>query len=75
MVDENVETSDDFRTDWTNSVSVDVAEGLALKASHQILFDADPALKAIPLGTTGTTVLAPLKKVDTAFVLAIVLTF
>jgi putative salt-induced outer membrane protein YdiY len=75
ILDENQENTDDLRADFTNSISVTIAQGLALKASYQLLFDNDPALKSIPLGQTGTTVLAPLEKADGILTLAVVLTF
>ena len=52
-----------------------MSSSLALKASLQLLYDKQPALQAIPLGTDGTTVLTPLGKTDRAFTLAVVLTF
>jgi len=75
ILDENQENTEDLRADFTNSISVAIARGLALKASYQILFDNDPALKSIPLGQTGTTVLAPVEKTDGILTLAVVLTF
>lgn len=75
ILDENQENTDDLRADFTNSISVAIAQGLALKASYQLLFDNDPALKSIPLGQTGTTVLAPVEKADGVLTLAVVLTF
>lgn len=75
ILDENLETTEDLRADFTNWISVAIADGLALKTSLQVLFDNEPALTEIPLGTTGTTVLTPLDEVDTVFTLAVVLTF
>jgi len=75
ILDENQENTDDLRADFTNSVSVAIAQGLALKASYQLIFDNDPALKSIPLGDTGTTVFAPVEKADGILTLAVVLTF
>ncbi len=73
VVDQNLNTTEDFRADWTNSLAVAMSERLALKTSLQILFDKDPALTAIPLGNG--TVLTPLGKVDTVFTVAIVANF
>ena len=59
---------------------MDVSEIIALKPSLQVVWRNQPALTDIPLFTsggtpTGTTVQAPLEKVDTFFRLALVLTF
>ena len=72
-VDQNLNSTEDFRADWTNSLAVAMSERLALKTSLQILFDKDPALTAVPLGNS--EVLTPLGKVDTAFTVAIVANF
>jgi putative salt-induced outer membrane protein YdiY len=73
VVDQNLETTEDLRADWTNSVAVAMSDRLALKTSLQLLFDNDPALTAVPLGDS--EVLTPLGKVDTVFTLAIVANF
>ncbi|MFH1765433.1 MAG: DUF481 domain-containing protein [Gemmatimonadota bacterium] len=73
IVDQNLNMTEDFRADWTNSIAVAMSERLALKTSLQILYDKDPALTAIPLG--GGKVLTPLGKVDTVFTVAIVANF
>jgi putative salt-induced outer membrane protein YdiY len=73
VVDQNLNTTEDLRADWTNSLAVAMSERLALKTSLQILFDKDPALTAVPLGDT--EVLTPLGKVDTVFTVAVVANF
>jgi len=73
VVDQNLETTEDLRADWTNSLVVAMSDRLALKTSLQLLFDNDPALTAVPLGDT--EVLTPLGKVDTVFTVAIVANF
>ncbi len=73
VVDQNLNTTDDFRADWTNSLSVAMSERLALKTSIQLLYDKSPALTSVPLGDS--RVLTPLGKVDTAFTVAIVANF
>ncbi len=75
IVDENLDDTDDLRADFTNSVAVSVSSQLALKASLQLLYDKQPALTAVPLGTTGTTVFAPLGTTDRVFTLALVMSF
>ena len=75
IVDENLDDTDDLRADFTNSIAVAMSSSLALKASLQLLYDKQPALQEIPLGTGGTTVFTPLGSTDRAFTLAVVLTF
>jgi putative salt-induced outer membrane protein YdiY len=73
VVDQNLETTEDLRADWTNSVAVAMSDRFALKTSLQLLFDNDPALTAVPLGES--EVFTPLGKVDTVFTVAIVANF
>jgi putative salt-induced outer membrane protein YdiY len=73
VVDQNLKTTEDLRADWTNSIAVAMSERLALKTSLQVLYDKDPALTEVPLGDT--TVLTPLKEVDSIFTVAIVVNF
>jgi putative salt-induced outer membrane protein YdiY len=77
ILDESLTYTEDFRADWTASVSVDLIEGLAFKTSYQILFDNDPALVSAPLFTPGGvengTVLVPSKEVDTFLTLSLVI--
>ncbi len=73
VVDQNLNTTEDLRADWTNSLSVSMSDRLALKTSLQLLFDKDPALTVVPLGDG--QVLSPLGEVDTVFTIAIVANF
>jgi hypothetical protein len=76
LVDENVEETEDFRADWTNSISVSLSEALAFKTSLQLLFDNQPALISVPLFTAGVpagTVLTPGDEVDTVLTVALVI--
>jgi len=73
VVDQNLNTTEDLRADWTNSIAVAMSDRLALKTSLQLLFDNQPALTAVPLGDS--EVLTPLGKVDTLFTVAIVANF
>ncbi len=78
LVDENLEDTEDFRGDWTNSLSVALTEGLSFKTSLQLLYDKQPARIGVPLldgtGTpTGTRVLAPGEELDTVLTVALVI--
>lgn len=78
--DLNLQETDDLRFDFTNSLTVDVNEVIALKPSIQLVWRNLPSLAEVPLFTpggaeTGETVRAPLEKLDTFFRLALVLTF
>ena len=73
IVDENLNDTDDFRANWTNSIAVAMTDRLALKTGLQLLFDNQPALTAVPLGDG--EVLTPLGKLDSVFSVAIVASF
>lgn len=78
IIDENIEQTDDFRTDWVNSLSVSVSESLALKTSLQLLYDGLPSQLSVPLVDgggvpTGTNVLSPGDSVDTVFTFTLVI--
>lgn len=75
VADQNLEETEDFRADWTNSVAVAMSERLALKTSLQLLYDKSPALVAVPLEGADAEVLVPLKEVDTVFTVAVVVSF
>lgn len=75
IVDENLNQTDDFRADFTNSLSVAMSESLALKTSLQLLFDNLPSLLAVPLTGGGGDALTPLDKLDSIFTVAIVANF
>ena len=77
--DWNLDNTSDLRLDWTNSITVSIAKMLALKPSLKLLWRNDPSLKSIPLqdsdgNDTGAMVVVPLKKLDTFFTLALVVT-
>jgi putative salt-induced outer membrane protein YdiY len=55
IADQNLEATSDFRADWINSIAVSISEGLALKTSLQLLYDAEPANLAVPLFDIGGT--------------------
>jgi len=79
IVDENLENTDDFRADWTNSLGVALSGTLALKTSLQLLFDNQPSLLAVPLFDggglpVGTDVLTPGDDIDSVFTLTLVIT-
>jgi len=80
VADLNLKETDDRRFDLDNSMTVDINEVIALKPSLRFSWRNLPALRAVPLFTpggedTGTTVQSPLRKLDTLFRLALVLTF
>jgi putative salt-induced outer membrane protein YdiY len=75
VFDQNLDEASDRRADFTNSLSVAMTEGLALKTTLRILYDNSPALGEIPLLPDGGTVLAPLDKTDTIFTVALVISF
>ncbi|MEJ2542333.1 MAG: DUF481 domain-containing protein [Gemmatimonadota bacterium] len=77
--DQNLNDTEDRRLDWGNSVTVDINDVLALKPSLLLQWRNLPSLGEVPLFSpggvdTGTTVLAPLRKLDTTFTIALVLT-
>jgi len=77
IADWNLDNTDDVRLDWKNSLPVSISAKLALKPSVRMLWRNDPSLQEVPLfGSDGTpmdvNVLAPLKKLDTFFTLALV---
>jgi putative salt-induced outer membrane protein YdiY len=80
VVDENLDETDDLRADFTNWLGVSISERLALKVTYQMLFDHQPALRAVPLRSldgvdAGTTVLAELDDLDSLLTVALVVNF
>jgi putative salt-induced outer membrane protein YdiY len=79
IADQNFEKSRDFRVDWINSVSVAISEGLALKTSVQLLYDAEPANIPVPLfdggGTQIGTVSTQGEEIDSVMTLTLVVRF
>jgi hypothetical protein len=49
VADENLDETADFRTDFTNAVTVSMSNQLALKVSWQMLYDRQPSLVGLPL--------------------------
>jgi putative salt-induced outer membrane protein YdiY len=79
IADQNVETTEDFRADWINSISVSISEGLALKTSLQLLYDARPANVPVPLfdagGAAAGTVSTRGEEIDRVVTLTLVVRF
>ena len=80
VADENLQDTDDFRTDLTNAIAVSMTSRLALKVSWQLLYDNLPSLVGIPLTDvgglpTGDTVFARLDTVDNLLTFALVANF
>lgn len=78
VVDQNLETTKDLRGDWINSITVSISEGLALKTSYQLLYDAEPAFLKVPLldvngVPTGTNVPARGEEIDSVMTLTLVI--
>ncbi len=78
VVDENLESTEDLRADWTNSIAVALSQKLALKTSIQLLYDHLPSLLSVPLvdgsgAPTGTTVSTPGDKLDRVLTLTLVI--
>jgi putative salt-induced outer membrane protein YdiY len=78
LADLNLDNTQDVRLDFRNSIAVAINDALALKPSLQLQWRNDPALREVPLVSPagqplGSTVLVPLRKLDTTFQLALVL--
>jgi hypothetical protein len=81
--DENLQTTDDFRMIWWNSLSVSMTNRLALQVSLLLNYDNLPALAAVslygnaidgvPVPPAVGTVFVPLKKWDREFAVSFVL--
>lgn len=81
--DENLQTTDDFRMTWWNSLSVSMTNRLALQVSLLLNYDNLPALAAVnlygnaingvPVPPALGTVVVPLKKWDREFAVSFVL--
>jgi opacity protein-like surface antigen len=81
--DENLQTTDDFRTTWWNNLSVSMTDRLALQVSLLLNYDNLPALAAVnrygnvlsgvPVPPVLGTVFVPLKKWDREFSVSFVL--
>jgi len=77
IADQNLESTKDLRGDWINSIAVSISEGLALKTSIQLLYDAQPANLSVPLFDTGGTALGTVRsegdKIDSVATLTLVI--
>ena len=79
-VDENLVETSDYRASMINAVSVAINKRLALKVSHQILYDHEPSFEEVDLfdtpgGTLIGTVAVQLDEVDTIFNTSLVVNF
>ena len=80
VADENLQETEDFRTDLINAVAVSMSSQLALKVSWQLLYDHLPSLVGISLMgvnglQTGDTVFTELDTVDNLLTFALVASF
>ncbi len=77
VLDENLNNTDNFRSDWIVSIAVVLTEGLAFKTSYQMLFNNDPPLTGVPLLDVNDVpmgqVLIPSQKVDSFLTLSLVI--
>jgi hypothetical protein len=79
IADFNLDNTDDIRLDWYNALPISISSKLAFKPSLRLLWRNEPSLTAVPLfdaggNETGTTVLAPLEKLDSFLTIALVVT-
>lgn len=82
-LDENLQTTDDFRSTWWNSLSVSMTDRFAMQVSLGVAFDNQPALSLVPLYASDAggvpvppalgNVFVPLKKWDREFSVSLVL--
>jgi putative salt-induced outer membrane protein YdiY len=80
VIDDNLKRMDDWRFDWTNSVSASISKSLALKISLRMLYANVSALQNLALFDleglpTGLFVQAPLKNLDALMTTSIVINF
>ncbi len=79
-LDLNLDDRDDLRLAMVNSLSVRMSDSLALKLSHELQFDDQPSLVAVPVVTeggdpVGEELLVEADDVDTTLSLALVVAF
>jgi len=77
VTDWNLDNTDDVRIGWTNALPVSISSRLALKPSLELNWRNDPSLTEVelfaPSGTPlGSTVLVPLRKLDSILTIALV---
>jgi len=80
VFDDNLKQMNDWRFDWTTSVTASISKSLALKTSLRMIYTHVPALQGLPLYDpeglpTGLTVYAALKNLDTFLTTSIVINF
>jgi len=80
VFDDNLKRMEDWRFDWTNSVSAAISKSLALKLSLRTLYANVPALLTLPLfdplgEPTNLTVQVPLKNLDMFLTTSLVINF
>jgi putative salt-induced outer membrane protein YdiY len=80
VYDGNLKRMEDWRFDWTNSVSASISKSMALKMSLRMLYTNVPALQNLALFDigglpTGLFVQVPLKKLDTLLTTSLVINF
>jgi putative salt-induced outer membrane protein YdiY len=80
VIDDNLKRMDDWRFDWTNSVSASISKSLALKISLRMLYANVSALQNLALFDleglpTGLFVQVPLKNLDALMTTSIVINF
>ncbi len=78
--DSNLNRLSDWQADATSSLAASITKRLAMKTSVRWMYINRPALAGVPLFApdgvpTGTTVMVPLKKLDTFFTTSLVLSF
>ncbi|MGH7751301.1 MAG: hypothetical protein ACREN5_00660, partial [Gemmatimonadales bacterium] len=81
-LDENLQSTDDFRWTWWNSLGVNMTDRLGLQVSWLLLYDNLPALEevtlfraqvnGVPVPPAIGSVLVPLKKWDNQFAVSLV---
>jgi len=82
-LDENFQTTDDFRVTWWNSLGFSITNRLALQVSLLLYYDHRPALREVPLydvaaggqpvGPPAGTALVPVRKGDRELAVSFVL--
>lgn len=73
---QSLDDSDDLRARWINALSASLTSKLALKVSHSLFFDNEPALAlAAPVVPATTGVLFPLDETDTILSASLVVNF
>lgn len=75
IVDENLDTTADWRWTMTNAVAVTMSSHLALKAGLRYDYDHKPALLSLPLKDTNFTVSTPADKWDRQFTTSLIINF